>query len=321
MPRQARLLELCLTLTLSPLCSFAQGPMTVPPPPTDTPRTYANSAEGLRWELQDLWSAARDGNPGRLESLIKLTEIQDPNWFVRAFGQQRGKEWSEAYTDNLDENEKNLEDLMRGLADEDGEFWVRNIKYEPAPAREIETTLLDSLRLPVNIFFASWKLQDPQQVSTSAPIGYFVFIDGRFRWDSAIVPLDIHFASGADHDATQQKDAPEKPPDFAVPEDSSKSPYKPGLKGVGYPQCIYCPDPHYSKQARRKRLEGTVLMQIIVQPDGSVTDVKVIKSPDAELSSMAVEGVSQWRFKPARLPDGEAVRVPVVVDVNFRLLQ
>jgi TonB family protein len=322
MPRPAHLLDLCFVLLLSPLSAFSQGPMTPARPAADAPRTYDNSPDGLRWQLQDLWNAARENNPARLESLIKQTEVPDPGWFSRAFGPEKGQGWGEAYTSHLAESEKNFEDLMKRLAEEDGQFWVRNIKYEPAPAREVESTLVDSLRLPVNIFFASWKLQDSHQASTSRPVGYFVFIDGRFRWDSAVSPADMHFVVGADRSAEKGTAADQKPTPNPAGNavDNSKPPYRPGMGGVGYPQCTYCPDPQYSKLARRKQLEGAVLMQVVVQPDGSVTDAKVVKSPDAELSDAAIQAVSLWRFKPARLPDGEAVPTVVAVEMNFRLL-
>lgn len=322
MPRPAHLLDFCFVLLLSPLSAFSQGPMTPARPAADAPRTYDNSPDGLRWQLQDLWNAAREDNPARLESLIRLAEIPDANWFSRAFGPEKGKNWGEAYAGHLAESEKNFADLMKRLADEDGEFWLRDIKYEPAPAREVESTLVDSLRLPVHIFFASWKVRDPQGASASTPIGYFVFIDGRFRWDSAIVPVDIHFVVGADPSTDDSKDADKM--SAASPSgnagDNSKPPYKPGVGGVGYPQCIECPAPQYTRLARRSRLEGTVSVQFTVQPDGSVSDVKVLNSPDGELSDEVVKAVSRWRLKPARLPDGEAVPVLMTLRMTARLL-
>lgn len=321
MPRPAGLLALCIGLTLSSRCALAQGPMTPPRSPVDAPRTYENSPDGLRWQLQDLRNAARENNPAQLETLIRLTEISQPNWFNRAFGEEKGAFWSQAYTENLTESEKNFADLMRRLAGEDGEFLVRNIKYEPAPARPIESTLVESLRLPVNIFFANWKIQNSAPDTKSTPVGYFVFIDDRFRWDSAIIPVDPHFVVGADRDGAQPKDVPGKSSDSSGLTDNSKPPYKPGMGGVTYPQCFYTPDPKYSKVARKKRLEGTVLLQGVVQPEGNITNVKVLKSPDSELTDSAIEAVSTWRCKPARTYDGEPVAVLVSVELNFRLLQ
>jgi hypothetical protein len=277
MLRSAYTLRLCFVLVLLPPYAFSQGPIAPPRPQVDLNRTYPKSPDGLRWQLQDIWNAARDGHPARLESLIKLTEIPDPNWFARTFGQEKGQGWGEAYARDLAGSEKDMEDLMTRLAGEDGEFWVRNINYELAPARELERALIDSLRQPVEIFFASWRKRDSDATAKSTPIGYFVFIDGRFRWDSAIVPADVQFVPHQDEKPPQSP--AEGNPAAQLPglADGNAHPaYRPGVGGVGYPQCISCPSPQYSKTARRKRLQGTVIMQGIVQPDGTVTDLMIV---------------------------------------------
>lgn len=313
--------SLLLCFVLLPPRALSQGPIVPPRPALDSARTYENSRDGLRWQLQDLRNAAAGKDGARLESLIKLTEIPDPRWFTRAFGPDKGDGWSEAYAGNLAGNEKDFGDLMTRLADEDGEFLIRIVNYEPAPAREVERTLIDSLRQPVDIFFASWKKRDSPVGSKSTPVGYFVFLDGRFRWDSAIVPEDVQLVAPADEKLPQSAAAGKAgvPPTVLQGADG-QTPYRPGVAGVGYPQCVFCPDPQYSKLARKKRLEGTVLIQAIVQPDGSVTDIKVVKSPDAELSDMAVQGVTNWRMKPARRPDGEPIATTLAIELNFRLL-
>ena len=62
-----------------------------------------------------------------------------------------------------------------------------------------------------------------------------------------------------------------------------------------------------------------MVLQTIVQPDGSATDMQVVKSSDPELTQMAMDGVSRWRFKPARDEEGEPVPYRVAIDVSFRL--
>src|SRR5260370_21008 len=73
-----------------------------------------------------------------------------------------------------------------------------------------------------------------------------------------------------------------------------------GAGGIGYPSCDYCPDPQYTKLARKNRMEGTVVLKVIVQADGGVTDIQVLKSPSPEFTEMALEGVSKWHMNPAR---------------------
>jgi hypothetical protein len=38
-----------------------------------------------------------------------------------------------------------------------------------------------------------------------------------------------------------------------------------GVGGVGVPRCIYCPAPRYSGDARKAKVEGTVLLQVVIQ--------------------------------------------------------
>jgi periplasmic protein TonB len=96
--------------------------------------------------------------------------------------------------------------------------------------------------------------------------------------------------------------------------------YSPGRGGVGYPVCIYCPDPKYSEEARKAKYQGVVVLQVVINSDGRPTSINVVKGPGLGLEEKAVEAVREWRFKPALGPAGKAVAVSVIVEANFRLL-
>lgn len=96
--------------------------------------------------------------------------------------------------------------------------------------------------------------------------------------------------------------------------------YHPGTGGVGYPSCVYCPDPKYSEEARKAKYQGTVVLQAVITPDGRAIEIQVVKGPGLGLEEKAVEAVKQWRFKPAMGPGGKAVPVVVPIEVTFRLL-
>jgi protein TonB len=96
--------------------------------------------------------------------------------------------------------------------------------------------------------------------------------------------------------------------------------YRPGTGGVGYPSCVYCPDPKYSEEARKAKYQGTVVLQAVITPDGRATEIQVVKGPGLGLEEKAVEAVKQWRFKPANGPGGKPVPVIVPIEVTFRLL-
>lgn len=96
--------------------------------------------------------------------------------------------------------------------------------------------------------------------------------------------------------------------------------YRPGIGGVGYPECFYHPDPKYSEEARKAKYQGTVLVQGTVAVDGQITDIQVVKGPGLGLEDKSVEAVKTWRCKPANGPNGKPVPTLVTIELNFRLL-
>ena len=94
-------------------------------------------------------------------------------------------------------------------------------------------------------------------------------------------------------------------------------PYVAGA-GVTAPRPIYDPEPDYSDEARKQKYQGTVVLQVIVGPDGRPSDIRVVRSLGLGLDEKAIEAVQQWRFEPGQ-KDGHAVAVVVNVQVNFRL--
>jgi TonB family protein len=88
--------------------------------------------------------------------------------------------------------------------------------------------------------------------------------------------------------------------------------------GVSAPVPIYKPEPPYTKEARAAKLEGTVVLWIVVGADGAVTDAKVVKGTDKGLTENAVETVKTWKFRPA-MKAGKPVPCKVSVEVSFKI--
>ena len=88
--------------------------------------------------------------------------------------------------------------------------------------------------------------------------------------------------------------------------------------GVSAPRAIYAPDPEFSEEARKAKHQGTVLLWVVISPDGRVRDMKVVRSLGMGLDQKALETVRTWRFEPAK-KDGHPVAVQVNIEVNFRL--
>ena len=85
-----------------------------------------------------------------------------------------------------------------------------------------------------------------------------------------------------------------------------------------YPRPIYSPDPEYDNKARKKRIQGTVILSVVVTKDGQTADIKVAKSLTPGLDEQAIKGVSRWRFEPV-VRDGQPCPVRINIQVAFRL--
>jgi TonB family protein len=87
---------------------------------------------------------------------------------------------------------------------------------------------------------------------------------------------------------------------------------------VTMPHAIFVPDPEYSEQARKKKIQGTVVVSLTVTVDGTTRDIKVVKGVGYGLDEKAVAAVSRWRFSPA-LKDGQPIEKEITAEVAFRL--
>jgi TonB family protein len=88
---------------------------------------------------------------------------------------------------------------------------------------------------------------------------------------------------------------------------------------VSAPVPIYQPMPAYSEEARKAKFSGTVVIWIVVDAQGNVQNVRVVKPLGLGLDEKAAEAVRTWRFKPG-MRNGAPVAVQMSVEVLFRLL-
>ncbi|MCB1008712.1 MAG: energy transducer TonB [Acidobacteria bacterium] len=84
------------------------------------------------------------------------------------------------------------------------------------------------------------------------------------------------------------------------------------------PEKISAPQPQYTEIARKARIQGVVIVQAIIDKQGNVTNVKVLKGLPMGLEEAAVDAIKQWKFRPATL-NGKPVTVYYNLTVNFKL--
>jgi TonB family protein len=78
-------------------------------------------------------------------------------------------------------------------------------------------------------------------------------------------------------------------------------------------------EPDYPEEARRRGIQGAVVLEIHINPDGSVQDLDIISGPML-LAQAATDAVRQWKFKPHAV-NGRPAEMQTVVTLNFRLPQ
>ena len=91
--------------------------------------------------------------------------------------------------------------------------------------------------------------------------------------------------------------------------------FPPDDEDLTRPAVITRVSPNYTQAAHAAGIEGEVLLTGVVQPDGSVDNIRIVESLDAEhgLDEEARRAVGQWRFEPGRR---KGVPVPIQVDIN-----
>jgi periplasmic protein TonB len=89
---------------------------------------------------------------------------------------------------------------------------------------------------------------------------------------------------------------------------------------VTSPRLIKEVKPGYTSEAMRARIQGTVMVRVVVLPDGSVTGARIVRSLDPAfgLDRAALSAVNLWRFKPGTL-GGRAVPATVDIELTFTL--
>jgi protein TonB len=90
--------------------------------------------------------------------------------------------------------------------------------------------------------------------------------------------------------------------------------------GCADPQLIHMVDPKYTSEAMRAKLQGDVELEVVVQKNGAVGDMRLTRSLDKQfgLDAAAMQAAKGWVFKPATCK-GQPVDMIVGLVLEFRL--
>ena len=84
------------------------------------------------------------------------------------------------------------------------------------------------------------------------------------------------------------------------------------------PRLLKKVNPEYPEGARKERIEGVVILEATTDEEGSVTDVRILRSKDPLLDEAAIDAVRKWKYEPFYIK-GEPKGVIFTVTVRFRL--
>src|SRR5713226_3031150 len=110
-----------------------------------------------------------------------------------------------------------------------------------------------------------------------------------------------------------------RPPPWTPPP-APVAPQPPPTVRVGgqivWPRLISSVPPEYPSLARARRLTGDVLLDVLIDAAGKVSDMKVLSGP-VLLRDAAMDALRQWRYEPARL-NGQPTPIHMQVTIKFR---
>lgn len=107
--------------------------------------------------------------------------------------------------------------------------------------------------------------------------------------------------------------------DTPVPSGNAKTPESSGGTVITRPVAINRNPPVYPPTARANNWEGSVLLDVLILPDGTVSDLRVERSSGyGILDAAALAAVKEWRYRPA-LKDNLPVACRIKINIRFVL--
>jgi TonB family protein len=237
------------------------------------------------------YSNDSEGLQRLLNDMLIAAKREDPSKLQSMIQETEMPNYESWFTKNFgqEKGESWAEPYGRWLAKNEKEFQELFVKLahmdgEFAIEKMDTAKRYDLLNGPLDEYLARWKRPTAPKDEQLVKIADFFFVEGKFRWDSTTEYFP-----------------------FQKPKTGSIVPAK-LVKKV---------QPEYPAEAREKRIEGTVKLQVIVGKDGSVTFQNVVEG-DPLLSPAAIEAVRQWRYEPWQL-NGQPVEMETTIDVVFSL--
>lgn len=89
--------------------------------------------------------------------------------------------------------------------------------------------------------------------------------------------------------------------------------------GLTPPVLVRQIQPGFTEEALARKIQGEVVVEVVILKDGSVRPVRVLRGLSADLNQKAIEAASQWKFIPAKFK-GQPVDLIAEIVVDFNIL-
>jgi periplasmic protein TonB len=83
--------------------------------------------------------------------------------------------------------------------------------------------------------------------------------------------------------------------------------------------CVFCPQPGYTEEARKAKLQGKLLLHVFVGTDGRAQRIEIVQGLGMGLDERAIEAIHGWRFSAARDANRRAIPSWVTIETRFQL--
>jgi hypothetical protein len=245
------------------------------------------SASGLQAQLESILRIASDKKSKQLDELINGLQIpESADWFSAAFGGELGATLAATYKSSWKDYAEAVVRMFRENASgKHSQVFLKEYSpSSPVPNDSFIQAIFQNSKIPLKLYTAS--------VGKDRPIGtlpgLYIYSQGAFRivnWRTFYGLPNV------------------KPVRIRVGTATAMN------------QLIRQVNPVRSAEARQEHLQGTVVVHIVIDRDGSVLRADPVSGP-AELAKESVDAVRQWLFKPTFL-NGDPVEVDSTVNIIF----
>jgi TonB family protein len=307
-PLPARILIVCVLSSACAVWLRAQDPVAPPPNAPALKLDYPDSTAGLENLVKDIIKAQKENAGDRADALLQTLVLPQPRaWYDMAFGTSVAEESKSLY-------EKSGASIPNSMAQfllhavGNGMNDVAVVRFDKScddNSGEDVFGILEARRQPIPLYELRL-IKAPTFVRLFA----FAFVDGGFRF---ILPPKLH---GNVFGPPKANPAP-----AANSADSgATAPVEKRLTIAGKVQAarlITKVAPQYPQTARAEHLQGTVKMHALIDKDGSLFQLYVVKGY-CSLAQASIDAVKKWRYSPTLL-EGQPVQVDTEIDVIFTL--